>query len=125
AIDARKTGDDWEIFTHGGRKPTGINAVAFAKLAQSKGAGEILLTSMDKDGTKSGFDLPLTKAVTDAVTIPVIASGGAGSAEDLAPAILEAGANAVLAASIFHFGEVSLEQARAALSAAGAPVRPV
>ena len=80
---------------------------------------------MDKDGTKSGFDLPLTKAVTDAVTIPVIASGGAGSAEHLAPAVLEAGANAVLAASIFHFGEVTLEEARAALSRAGAPVRPL
>ena len=125
AIDARKTGDHWEIFTHGGRKPTGIDAVEFAKLAQAKGAGEILLTSMDKDGTKSGFDLPLTKAVTDAVTIPVIASGGAGNAEDLAPAVLEAGANAVLAASIFHFGEVTLEEARAALSRAGAPVRPL
>lgn len=124
AIDARKSDDSWEIFTHGGRKPTGINAVDFAKLAASKGAGEILLTSMDKDGTKSGFDLPLTKAITDSVTIPVIASGGAGSAEDLAPAILEAGASAVLAASIFHFGEVSLEQAREALEAAGAPVRP-
>ena len=80
---------------------------------------------MDKDGTKSGVDLPLTKAITDAVSIPVIASGGAGKAEDLAPAILEAGANAVLAASIFHFGEVSLEEARAALTAAGAPVRPL
>ncbi|MCR9223142.1 MAG: imidazole glycerol phosphate synthase subunit HisF [Hyphomonas sp.] len=125
AIDARKTGDHWEIFTHGGRKPTGIDAVEFAKMAESKGAGEILLTSMDKDGTKSGFDLPLTKAVTDAVNIPVIASGGAGRAEDLAPAVLEAGANAVLAASIFHFGEVSIEEARAALTRAGAPVRPL
>ena len=124
AIDARKSGEGWEIFTHGGRKATGIDAVAFAKHAQNKGAGEIRLTSMDKDGTKSGFDLPLTKAVTDAVSIPVIASGGAGKAEDLAPAILDGGANAVLAASIFHFGEVSLEEARAALTAAGAPVRP-
>ena len=124
AIDARKNGESWEIFTHGGRKPTGIDAVEFAQLAESKGAGEILLTSMDKDGTKSGFDLPLTKAITDAVSIPVIASGGAGKAEDLAPAILEAGANAVLAASIFHFGEVSLAEARAALEQAGAPVRP-
>ena len=125
ALDARKSAQGWEIFTHGGRKPTGIDAVAFARLAADKGAGEILLTSMDKDGTKSGFDLPLTKAVTDAVNIPVIASGGAGRAEDLAPAILEGGASAVLAASIFHFGEVSLDQARAALAAAGAPVRPV
>ena len=125
AIDARQSGNSWEIFTHGGRKGTGIDAVAFAKLAESKGAGEILLTSMDKDGTKSGYDLPLLKAISSAVNVPVIASGGAGSAEDLAPAVLEGGASAVLAASIFHFGEVSLKQARAALDAAGAPVRPI
>jgi cyclase len=125
AIDARQSGDSWEIFTHGGRKGTGIDAVAFAKLAESKGAGEILLTSMDKDGTKSGYDLPLLKAISSSVNVPVIASGGAGSAEDLAPAVLEGGASAVLAASIFHFGEVSLKQARAALEAAGAPVRPI
>lgn len=124
AIDARQSGDSWEIFTHGGRKPTGIDAIEFAKLAEAKGAGEILLTSMDKDGTKSGYDLPLLKAVTAAVNVPVIASGGAGSAADLAPAIIEGGASAVLAASIFHFGEVSLEEARNALQAAGAPVRP-
>lgn len=124
AIDARRNGDHWEIFTHGGRKGTGIDAVAFAKLAQSKGAGEILLTSMDRDGTKEGYDLPLTKAITSAVNIPVIASGGAGKADDLAPAILEGGASAVLAASIFHFGEVTLEEARTALTHAGAPVRP-
>ena len=124
AIDARQSGDSWEIFTHGGRKPTGIDAIEFAKLAETKGAGEILLTSMDKDGTKSGYDLPLLKAVTAAVNVPVIASGGAGSAADLAPAIIEGGASAVLAASIFHFGEVSLEEARNALQAAGAPVRP-
>ena len=124
AIDARQTGNHWEIFTHGGRKPTGINAVEFAKEAERRGAGEILLTSMDKDGTKSGFDIPLLQAITSAVTIPVVASGGAGSAADLAPAVLEGGASAVLAASIFHFGEVSLSEARAALSAAGAPVRP-
>ncbi|MEQ3745026.1 MAG: imidazole glycerol phosphate synthase subunit HisF [Henriciella sp.] len=124
AIDARLSGDSWEIFTHGGRKPTGIDAIEFAKLAEAKGAGEILLTSMDKDGTKSGYDLPLLKAVTAAVNVPVIASGGAGSAADLAPAIIEGGASAVLAASIFHFGEVSLEEARNALQAAGAPVRP-
>ncbi len=125
AIDARKSGDSWEIFTHGGRNGTGIDAVEFAELAESKGAGEILLTSMDKDGTKSGYDLPLLKAISSAVNVPVIASGGAGSAEDLAPAVLEGGASAVLAASIFHFGEVSLQQARAALAAAGAPVRPL
>jgi cyclase len=124
AIDARQSGDSWEIFTHGGRKPTGIDAIEFAKLAETKGAGEILLTSMDKDGTKSGYDLPLLKAVTAAVNVPVIASGGAGSAADLAPAIIAGGASAVLAASIFHFGEVSLEEARNALQAAGAPVRP-
>ncbi|WP_300377498.1 imidazole glycerol phosphate synthase subunit HisF [Henriciella sp.] len=124
AIDARQTGNHWEIFTHGGRKPTGINAVEFAKEAERRGAGEILLTSMDKDGTKSGFDIPLLQAITSAVTIPVVASGGAGSAADLAPAVLEGGANAVLAASIFHFGEVGLSEARAALAAAGAPVRP-
>ena len=110
AIDARQSGDHWEIFTHGGRKP---------------GAGEILLTSMDRDGTKSGYDIALLQAVTSAVSLPVIASGGAGSAEHLAPAILDGGATAVLAASIFHFGEVSLAEARAALSNAGAPVRPL
>lgn len=125
AIDARQTGASWEIFTHGGRKPTGIDAVEFATRVAAKGAGEILLTSMDRDGTKSGYDLPLLQAVTRAVSIPVIASGGAGSADDLAPAILEGGASAVLAASIFHFGEVSLKQARDALQAAGAPVRMI
>ncbi|MEM1390998.1 MAG: imidazole glycerol phosphate synthase subunit HisF [Pseudomonadota bacterium] len=124
AIDARQSGDSWEIFTHGGRNPTGIDAIEFAQLAEAKGAGEILLTSMDRDGTKSGYDLPLLKAITLAVNIPVIASGGAGKADDLAPAIIEGGASAVLAASIFHFGEVTLNQARNALSAAGAPVRP-
>ncbi|MEM9937692.1 MAG: imidazole glycerol phosphate synthase subunit HisF [Pseudomonadota bacterium] len=124
AIDARKAGDRWEIFTHGGRKGTGIDAVEFAREAEARGAGEILLTSMDRDGTKSGYDLPLLKAVCSAVTIPVVASGGAGGAEDLAPAVLEGGASAVLAASIFHFGEVTLAEARAALAKAGAPVRP-
>ena len=124
AIDARRNGDHWEIFTHGGRKATGIDAVEFARLVERKGAGEILLTSMDRDGTKAGYDLPLTKAITSAVNIPVIASGGAGKADDLGPAILEGGASAVLAASIFHFGEVTLEEARKALAQAGAPVRP-
>jgi len=124
AIDARAKGDSWEIFTHGGRKGTGIDTVRFAREAEQRGAGEILLTSMDRDGTKVGYDLRLLKAVTDAVNIPVIASGGAGKAEDLAPAILDGGASAVLAASIFHFGEVSLQQAREALAAAGAPIRP-
>lgn len=125
AIDARQSGDNWEIFTHGGRKGTAIDAVAFARLAEAKGAGEILLTSMDKDGTKSGYDLPLLKAITTAVNVPVIASGGAGSAADLAPAVLDGGASAVLAASILHFGEVTLAEARAALNAAGAPTRPL
>lgn len=124
AIDARKSGSSWEIFTHGGRQPTGIDAVAFAAEAERRGAGEILLTSMDKDGTKSGYDIPLLKAITGTVSIPVVASGGAGSADDLAPAVLEGGANAVLAASIFHFGEVTLTEARQALADAGAPVRP-
>lgn len=124
AIDARKSGERWEIFTHGGRQPTGIDAVEFAAEAERRGAGEILLTSMDRDGTKSGYDIPLLRAITGVVSIPVIASGGAGSASDLAPAVLEGGANAVLAASIFHFGEVSLAEARTALAEAGAPVRP-
>ena len=125
AIDARAKGEGWEIFTHGGRRATGIDAVAFAQAVEARGAGEILLTSMDRDGTKAGYDLALLKAVTAAVNIPVIASGGAGSAADLPPAILEGGASAVLAASIFHFGEVSLKQAREALARAGAPVRPI
>lgn len=124
AIDARESGDGWEIFTHGGRRGTGISAVDFAQEAERRGAGEILLTSMDRDGTKSGYDIEQLKAITSVVNIPVIASGGAGKADDLAPAILEGGATAVLAASIFHFGEVSLAEARAALNAAGAHVRP-
>lgn len=126
AIDARAVGEDrWEVFTHGGRQATGVDAVEYAKEAARRGAGEILLTSMDRDGTKAGFDLPMLKAVTDAVSVPVIASGGAGRAEDFAPAVLEGGASAVLAASIFHFGEVPLSEVRAAMAAAGAPVRPV
>ena len=125
AIDARAVGDHWEIFTHGGRKETGIDAVAFAREAEARGAGEILLTSMDRDGTKSGYDLPLLKAITGAVNIPVIASGGAGKVGDLAPAVIEGGATAVLAASIFHFGEATIGEARKALADAGAPVRPL
>ncbi|MEM0985720.1 MAG: imidazole glycerol phosphate synthase subunit HisF [Pseudomonadota bacterium] len=125
AIDARASEPGkWSVFTHGGRRDTGIDAVDYAREAERRGAGEILLTSMDKDGTKSGFDLPLLSAVTRAVSIPVIASGGAGSAADFAPAVLEGGASAVLAASIFHFGEVPLAECRAALAEAGAPVRP-
>jgi len=124
AIDARRVGDHWEIFTHGGRQETGINAVAFAKEAEARGAGEILLTSMDRDGTKSGYDIKLLKAVTSAVNIPVVASGGAGSVNDMPAAVLEGGATAVLAASIFHFGEATVADARKALADAGAPVRP-
>ena len=124
SIDARKTGETWEIFTHGGRTATGINAVAFAAQAEALGAGEILLTSMDRDGTKAGFDIELLQAVTGAVNVPVVASGGAGSVEDFAPAVLQGGASAVLAASIFHFGEATLAEARAALRAAGVATRP-
>jgi len=125
AIDARREAAACEIYTHGGRRATGIDAVGFARLAAEKGAGEILLTSMDRDGTRQGFDVALTRAVSEAVDLPVIASGGAGRAEDFPPAILEGEASAVLAASIFHFGDVSLREARAALASAGAPVRPV
>lgn len=124
SIDARRTGDTWEIFTHGGRMATGLNAVDFAREAERFGAGEILLTSMDRDGTKTGYDLHLLKAVTGAVNVPVVASGGAGSVDDFAPAIQIGGASAVLAASIFHFGEASLYSARAALRKAGMPTRP-
>jgi len=125
AIDVRRTSEGWEVYTHGGRKGTGIEAIEFARLAAAKGAGELLVTSMDRDGTKAGYDIELLKTLRAAVQVPIIASGGAGSAEHLSAAILQGGANAVLAASIFHFGEVSLKQAREALSAAGAPVRPV
>ncbi len=125
AIDARREGNSWGVYTHGGRNASGRDAVEFAKLVESKGAGEILLTSMDRDGTKQGYDIPLLKAITDAVNIPVIASGGAGSVDHLAPAILEGGATAVLAASIFHFGEATIAEARQALENAGAPVRPL
>ena len=124
AIDAKTVAPGkWEIFTHGGRKPTGIDAVAFARTVAAKGAGEILLTSMDRDGTKSGFNLPLTRAVADAVSIPVIASGGVGALEHLAEGVLEGHASAVLAASIFHFGTFSVGEAKAHMAAAGIPVR--
>ncbi|MEM1149991.1 MAG: imidazole glycerol phosphate synthase subunit HisF [Pseudomonadota bacterium] len=125
AIDARKDAGGYTVYTYGGRKSSGVDAVDHARKAESLGAGEILLTSMDKDGTRSGFDIAMLKAITDVVNIPVIGSGGAGSADDFGPAVMEGGASAVLAASIFHFGDVSLAEARKALAQAGAPVRNV
>ena len=126
AIDAKQTAHGkWTVFTHGGRKETNRDAIEFANDVVSRGAGEILLTSMDRDGTKAGFDIALTRAVAEAVSVPVIASGGAGNAAHMADAISQGGASAVLAASIFHFGEVSIAEARAALSNAGAPVRQI
>jgi len=116
-------GGRWEVFTHGGRRPTGIDAVEFAVMAEAKGAGEILLTSMDRDGTKAGFNLPLTRAITDAVGIPVIASGGVGTLDHLVEGVTMGGASAVLAASIFHFGTFTISQAKAHMHAAGVPVR--
>ena len=128
AIDAKKVSaanetDRWEIFTHGGRKPTGINAVEWAEKMLSYGAGEILLTSMDRDGTKSGFDLALTRAVSEAVSIPVIASGGVGNLDHLADGILHGKADAVLAASIFHFAEYTILEAKLHMQAHGIEVR--
>ncbi|MDL2058710.1 imidazole glycerol phosphate synthase subunit HisF [Mesosutterella sp. AGMB02718] len=124
AIDAKKTADGrWEVYTHGGRKPTGLDAVQWAQRVQGLGAGEILLTSMDADGTKAGFDLPLTRAVSEAVDIPVIASGGAGNLSHLADAVLKGGADAVLAASIFHFGEYTIEEAKRYMASRGICMR--
>jgi cyclase len=124
AVDAKSVGNGrWEIFTHGGRKPTGIDAVAYAIEAARLGAGEILLTSMDKDGTRSGYDLALTRTISDAVPIPVVASGGVGGLDDLVAGVLLGHASAVLAASIFHFGEASIGDAKAALAKAGIRVR--
>jgi cyclase len=124
AIDAKAVEPGrWEVFTFGGRKATGLDVLDFARTAVEKGAGEILLTSMDRDGVKTGYDLTLLRAVTAAVSVPVIASGGAGKAQHLVEAVREGGADAVLAASIFHFGEVSIADAKAALAAAGLPVR--
>lgn len=129
AIDAKARGSDnpagpgWDVYTHGGRKNTGLDAVAWARRMAELGAGEILLTSMDRDGTKSGFDLALTRAVSDAVPVPVIASGGVGTLEHLADGIQLGGADAVLAASIFHYGEFSVGQAKALLAARGVAVR--
>jgi len=128
AIDAKRVGDvdgqpRWEIFTHGGRKPTGIDAVEWAQKMADLGAGEILLTSMDRDGTKNGFELGVTRAITEAVEIPVIASGGVGNLDHLVDGIIEGGADAVLAASIFHFGEYSVPEAKAHMAARGIEVR--
>ncbi len=124
AIDAKRVQPGvWEIFTHGGRRSTGINAIEFAQKVTSLGAGEILLTSMDRDGTKTGLDLELTRSVADAVAVPVIASGGVGNLEHLVAGINEGRATAVLAASIFHFGEYSIPQAKRYMAAAGVPVR--
>jgi len=124
AIDAKTVAPGrWEIFTHGGRTATGIDAVAFALDMERRGAGEILLTSMDRDGTRAGYNLPLTRAVADAVSIPVIASGGVGALEHLVEGVTEGHASAVLAASIFHFGHHTIGEAKAAMAAAGIPVR--
>jgi cyclase len=124
AIDAKQVGPDkWEVFTHGGRKATGLDAVAWARKMTEYGAGEILLTSMDRDGTKDGFDLNLTRAVCDAVSIPVIASGGVGNLDHLVEGVTKGHADAVLAASIFHFGEYTVQQAKERMAAAGIEVR--
>jgi cyclase len=124
AIDAKRVAPDrWEIFTHGGRRETGIDAVAFAREVVDLGAGEILLTSMDRDGTKAGFDLDLTRAVSDAVSVPVIASGGVGALEHLVAGVRDGHASAVLAASIFHFGTYTIGEAKAFMAGAGLPMR--
>ncbi|MFW8566063.1 imidazole glycerol phosphate synthase subunit HisF [Orrella sp. 11846] len=129
AIDARRVPDSpddqprWEVYTHGGRRATGLDVIEWAQRMAKDGAGEILLTSMDRDGTRSGFDLALTRAVSDAVSVPVIASGGVGTLEHLAQGVTQGGANAVLAASIFHFGEFTIAQAKDYLAAQGIPVR--
>jgi cyclase len=126
AIDAKQTAPDrWEVFTHGGRTPTGRDAVAFAREAAERGAGELLVTSMDRDGVKTGYDLDLLSQIADTVRVPIIASGGAGSLQHLVEAITIGRASAALAASIFHFGTHTLGEARAALAAAGVPVRTV
>jgi cyclase len=128
AIDAKKVSkpgapDRWEIFTHGGRNPTGLDAVEYAREVVALGAGEILLTSMDRDGTREGFDIALTRAVADAVSVPVIASGGVGKLEHLVQGVRDGHASAVLAASIFHFGEYSVREAKEYMARAGLPVR--
>jgi cyclase len=123
AIDAKRVGDHWEVFTHGGRRPTGFDAVEWARKMTALGAGEILLTSMDRDGTKIGFDLELTRAISDAVEVPVIASGGVGNLDHLVDGVKKGGADAVLAASIFHYGEYSVRQAKLYMANHGIEVR--
>jgi cyclase len=123
AIDAKKNGSSWQVFTHGGRRATGLDAVDWARRMAAAGAGEILLTSMDRDGTRDGFDLGLTRAVADAVGVPVIASGGVGSVEHLAEGVLQGRADAVLAASVFHFGDFTVRQAKEHMRARGIEVR--
>jgi len=123
AIDAKRADGRWEVFTHGGRTPTGLDAIEWARRMQAAGAGEILLTSMDRDGTRTGFDLALTRAVAEAVDVPVIASGGVGTLEHLAAGILEGKADAVLAASIFHYGEYTVRQAKEVMATHGIEVR--
>ena len=122
-VNGQPVGPGWDVFSHGGRKNTGLDAVAWAREMARRGAGEILLTSMDRDGTKSGFDLQLTRAVADAVAVPVIASGGVGNLDHLADGVQQGGADAVLAASIFHYGEYTVAQAKACMAARGIPVR--
>ena len=129
AIDAKRVkraggGERWEIFTHGGRNSTGIDAIEYAQEVVSLGAGEILLTSMDRDGTKRGYDVALTRAIADAVTVPVIASGGVGKLEDFVAGVREGHAQALLAASVFHFGQLKIAEVKASLAASGVPVRP-
>jgi cyclase len=123
AIDAKRRNGSWEVFTHGGRKPTGLDAVEWAKRMTEAGAGEVLLTSMDRDGTRAGFDLGLTRAVRDAVRVPLIASGGAGNADHFADGVLAGGANAVLGASVFHFGDLTVRQVKERMRDRGIEVR--
>ncbi len=123
SVDARQSGEGWEVFTHGGRRATGIDAIAHAVKLADLGAGELLVTSMDRDGTRSGYDLDLIRAIADRVAVPVVASGGVGGLDDLVAGIRDGHASAVLAASIFHFGQASIGDAHAALAAAGIPVR--
>jgi cyclase len=123
SVDARRSGNGWEVFTHGGRRATGIDAIAHALKLAELGAGELLVTSMDRDGTRNGYDLDLIRAISDRVSVPVVASGGVGGLDDLVAGIRDGHASAVLAASIFHFGQASIGDAHAALAAAGIPVR--